>query len=166
MEGIVAQDPQIVGVLEQSRGHFPIPMRGWSQHPLVYDLLRGGGQLEVDAARRQLELSEKGQHRMEAPIQILRIGDAAVVGWPAEVYVELGLEVRQRSPFPLTFVASLANGGVGYIPTPAAYESQGKANEFGKYATSITRALMGNLPFRSDVGRILVEETLRLLNEM
>lgn len=78
----------------------------------------------------------------------------------------MGLELRQRNPFPLTFVAGLANDNVGYIATPAAYESQGRLNEFGKYPTSLTPRLLGKLPYRSDVGQILVEETLRLLNQM
>ncbi len=120
----------------------------------------------VDAARHQLTLLEAGECEVQAPVQILRIGEAALVAWPGEIYVELGLELRQRSPFPLTFVAGLANDTVGYIPTPAAYESRGKPNEFGVYPTSFTPLIYGALPFRSDVGTILVEESLRLLNQM
>ena len=120
----------------------------------------------VDAASHQLGLLEKRQTHVEAPVQIMRLGEAVLVGWPGEIYVELGLEIRQRSPFPLTFVAGFANDTVGYIPTPAAYESQGKANEFGKYPTTLTPQIYGNLPFRGDVGRVLVEDTLDLLNQL
>ena len=121
---------------------------------------------EVDQARRQLELLDSPPCRVEAPLHVMRIGDAAVVGWPGEIFVELGLELRQRSPIPLTFVASFANDCVGYIPTPAAYESQGKPHEFGTYPTSMTPQIYRRLPFRPDVGRILVDETLALLNEI
>jgi hypothetical protein len=118
---------------------------------------------EVDAARRQLELLEQGRDAVEAPIHVLRLGDAALVGWPGEIDVELGIELRQRSPIPLTFVSSFANDNVGYIPTPMAYESQGRPNQFGRYPTQITPLIYQQLPFRPDVGRILVEESLRLL---
>ena len=118
---------------------------------------------EFDAAAAQLEALRAGVTHVEAPIQVLRIGPAAIVGWPGEVFVELGIELRQRSPVPLTFVASFANDYVGYIPTPAAYESRGKPHEFGRYPTAVTPRIVGLPPFRSDVGAVLVEETLGML---
>lgn len=119
---------------------------------------------QVDWARNQLRLLDTPPYRIEAPIQVFRIGDAALVGWPAEVYMELGLELRQRSPIPLTFVASCANWVLGYIATPAAYESYGKPNQFGTYPVERTPKLYGTLPLRADVGTILVNETLELLS--
>ena len=38
---------------------------------------------------------------------------------PFEVFTETGLEIKARSPFPDTFTIELANGGYGYLPTPA-----------------------------------------------
>ena len=121
---------------------------------------------EVDAARMQLQLLEAGQRTVRAPVQIMQIGEAVLVAWPGEVFVELGIELRQRSPFPLTFVVGCANDTAGYFFTPAAAESQGRPNEHGKYPVSFTAGLYGRLPFRADVGRILVEETLHLLNTL
>jgi hypothetical protein len=118
---------------------------------------------EFDAATRQLELLRAGVRTVPAPVTILRLDDAAIVGWPAEVFVELGLEQRQRSPFPLTFVATFANDDVGYIPTPAVYESKGRANDFGRYPRDMTHLIYGRPPFRADVGRILVDRTAAAL---
>ena len=118
----------------------------------------------VDQAQRQLALIEDAPSHVTTPVHVLRVGDAAIVGWPGEVFVELGIELRQRSPVPLTFVASFANDYVGYIPTRAAYESRGRPHEFGVYPTSRTPGIVGNLPFRSDVGEILLDETLKLLD--
>lgn len=51
-------------------------------------------------------------------IQALRIGDLAIAAIPTEVFVEIGLEIKKKSPFNPTFSISLANGYNGYLPTP------------------------------------------------
>lgn len=51
-------------------------------------------------------------------IQTLRIGDLGLAAIPCEVFVEIGLEIKARSPFKPTFTVSLANGYNGYLPTP------------------------------------------------
>jgi hypothetical protein len=55
----------------------------------------------------------------EVPVilQALRIGDLAIGAIPAETFVEVGLELREKSGFPTTFTVSLANGYNGYLPT-------------------------------------------------
>jgi hypothetical protein len=60
-----------------------------------------------------------------AEIQVLRVGDHYLVGFPGECFVEYALEVKRRCPG--AFVISLANGELqGYIPTPEAtgYEAR------------------------------------------
>ena len=54
--------------------------------------------------------------KVSAPLQIVKIGDLHVSAIPAEVFVEIGLELKKRhSP---TFTVSLANAYHGYLPTP------------------------------------------------
>lgn len=65
-----------------------------------------------------LRLAEAPE-QMQLPIQALRIGDLAIGATPVETFVEVGLEVKARTPFPRTFVISLANGYYGYMPTAA-----------------------------------------------
>lgn len=53
---------------------------------------------------------------VSAPLQVMKIGDLQVSAIPAEVFVEIGLELKKRhSP---TFTVSLANAYHGYLPTP------------------------------------------------
>ncbi|MBD3184525.1 hypothetical protein GF312_19740 [Candidatus Poribacteria bacterium] len=59
-------------------------------------------------------------------IQAIRVGDMGFVGVPAEYFVELQLDIKERSPFKWTFVSELANGWVGYIPTKKAFEENMK----------------------------------------
>jgi len=55
--------------------------------------------------------------RMPLILQALRIGEVGIAAIPSEVFVEIGLEIKKRSPFPRTFTISLANGSYGYLPT-------------------------------------------------
>jgi hypothetical protein len=75
-------------------------------------------------ARDQLELAERPQP-CRAEVQVFRIGDLAVVGLPGEFFVEYGLEIKKLSPARVTFVVGLANGCVGYVPTPEAFAQGG-----------------------------------------
>ena len=60
---------------------------------------------------------------VSAPLQIMKIGDLHVSAIPAEVFVEIGLELKKRhSP---TFTVSLANAYHGYLPTPEHHQLGG-----------------------------------------
>lgn len=51
-------------------------------------------------------------------LQAFRLGNLAITAAPCEVFVEIGLEIKEKSPFKPTFMISLANGYNGYLPTP------------------------------------------------
>ena len=58
---------------------------------------------------------QRGQER-ETWLQVLLMGDVAIVGVPAEYFTQLGLDIKNRSPFRHTYVAELANDWIGYLP--------------------------------------------------
>ena len=51
-------------------------------------------------------------------LQALRIGELGIAAIPCEVFAEIGLEIKRRSPLKPTFIIELANGYNGYLPTP------------------------------------------------
>jgi neutral ceramidase len=51
-------------------------------------------------------------------LQTISIGELAIVSVPCEVFAEIGLEIKRRSPFKTTFLIGLANGYNGYLPSP------------------------------------------------
>ncbi len=59
------------------------------------------------------------------PIQVIAINDLALVGIPGELFVELGQEIKRASPFQSTWIVTLANDVVGYIPPRAAFAEGG-----------------------------------------
>ncbi len=68
---------------------------------------------------------EGGQLSTPGEMQALRLNDAVLVGAPGEVFVEIGLRVKDRSPMSHTFFAAYTNGCVSYIPVPEAYPEGG-----------------------------------------
>ena len=87
-------------------------------------------------------------------VQAIRIGEQAIVSMPFEVLVEIGLEIKERSPFPHTFTISLANGGYGYLPPP-------HQHELGGYETWI-----GTSRFEKDSSVVLTEQLMEMLAEL
>lgn len=59
------------------------------------------------------------------PLQVFRIGDVCLGTMPCEVFCEIGLEFKKRSPFQPAFMVSLAHGYFGYLPTPAQHDLGG-----------------------------------------
>ena len=62
---------------------------------------------------------------MPYEIQVLRVGDGALVALPGEVFVEYAQRIAAASPLPVTAVAAYASDCPSYIPTAAAYAEGG-----------------------------------------
>lgn len=58
-------------------------------------------------------------------LQVIKAGPVAIYAIPCEVFTEIGLELKQKSPIQPCFTVSLANGYFGYLPTPAQHELGG-----------------------------------------
>jgi len=87
-------------------------------------------------------------------IQAMQIGPAVILANPAECFCQYGLDIKKRSNFPYTFVADLANGCGGYVPTEDAFDPE----HGGGYETVLTA--WSNL--EPGAGRAIVEACLRL----
>lgn len=69
-------------------------------------------------ARETLKMAEYPA-TVKIKLQAIRIGNLGIVAIPCEVFAEIGLELKRRSPLKPTFTIELANGYNGYLPTPA-----------------------------------------------
>src|SRR6185295_17122555 len=67
---------------------------------------RAESTIEVFRNQRKLLAPQQGQER-QTWLQVMRIGDVAVVGVPAEFFTKLGLDIKNRSPFRHTYIAEL-----------------------------------------------------------
>ncbi len=130
-------------------------------------------QEQVEAARKKMELVTSRKlpflERVEAykisalqlregntapiEVQVFRLGsDVAIVTLPGEVFVELGMAIKQASPFKTTLVIELTNDAPGYIPTQKAFVE-------GSYETVNSRIRTGG-------GEKMVATAVRLLKEL
>ena len=86
-------------------------------------------------------------------VQAISLGrDLAWVSVPGEVFVELGLAIKKRSPFPLTMVVELANENIGYIPDRRSYAE-------GNYEPQSARCAAGS-------GEEMVDAAVALLEQL
>jgi hypothetical protein len=53
------------------------------------------------------------------PVHAVRVGELALVTQPCELYCQFGLDIKRRSPAPITAVCGPADGYCGYCPTTA-----------------------------------------------
>lgn len=104
-------------------------------------------------ALRTLKLNEVPD-TTEVAIQAIRIGDQAILAMPFEVLVEIGLDLKKRSPFPRTLIVELANGGFGYLPPP-------HQHELGGYET-----WLGTSKMEKQASVILTDHLLEMLDEL
>ncbi len=86
----------------------------------------------------------------------IRIGDDfAIATNPVELFCEIGLSIKNQSPFRHTMVAEQTNGAHGYVPTAKAFAGGSYETWFGEHSYLTTRA-----------GEIIEKETLDILNSL
>jgi neutral ceramidase len=101
---------------------------------------RGAGDGELNTIRYDLVWAQATEAAIVAgaaptsvrgPVHALRIGDGAIVTGPGEIFSEIGLAVRERSPAAVTLYAGYTNGLISYFPAASAYPDGGYEPAYG-----------------------------------
>jgi len=90
-------------------------------------------------ANRVLQLADSPD-QVRVILQSFRIGDLGVCAIPFEVFVEIGLQIKDKSPLAQTFTISHANGSYGYLPTAEQHELGGYETWLGTSSVEIQAA--------------------------
>jgi hypothetical protein len=106
-----------------------------------------------DPERRAVE--KRGDTSCTVELGAIAIGDVAVSCNPAELFTELGMEIKRRSPFRLTIISELTNGYCGYVPPEHAFAQKG----YETHRTVFTSRLAKN------AGALIVDRSVGLLEE-
>jgi hypothetical protein len=109
----------------------------------------------LERARARLAALEGGEPLppVVGEVAALRIGDAALAANPSELFCEIGMAIKEQSPFPWTAIAGYTDGSAGYIPTRAAYPEGGY---------EVDRACRVN----PEAGAMVEETSVRLLRSL
>lgn len=135
--------------------------RRLSEETVCDDGCRGTTEWELEFARLRYEPETAALKRRDntsclVEINALRIGNTAIVSSPAELFVEYGLEIQSKSPFPLTLVLELVNGYCGYVPTQEAFQRGGYETHRTVYTSRLA----------VDAGERIVKCSLQLLDRL
>ena len=63
--------------------------------------------------------------RVRLPLRFVAINDTVIWAAPVEMFCEIAMNARDRSPFKRTFYFGYTNGWFGYLPTAKAFEEGG-----------------------------------------
>ena len=152
---------------------------GWIPEPVLLGTLLGeevvhvfrdikdinpGGEIstaisKIECPRRKLDEKDDElpwmdkQRTIPVTITVAHIGnDVAFIGFNVEMLTEIGLAIKQGSPFKHTFIITHCNGSSGYLPPAALYKE-------GGYEISSTHFEIGS-------DEMVVKKTLRMLYDL
>lgn len=150
-------------------------LNSWSQFPDELDVtyhtelgqLLGEKIIEMDAEQKPLRADDvrviavsrptptKNDPNIseEIPLYAISFGDLAMFFAPYEMFDISAMEVRDHSPFTMTFCASCSNAARSYIPTPECWDWE------EKYEVRITR-------YEKGTAENLVNEFVDMLNKL
>jgi hypothetical protein len=139
---------------------FEIPDRTPEDSQYCDDGCRGSDEESLAFARNRYEperraVEKRGVTSCAVELGAMAIGDVAVSCNPAELFTELGMEIKRKSPFSTTIISELTNGYCGYVPTERAFEHRG----YETHRTVFTSRLAKN------AAAIIVDRSLELLDE-
>ena len=86
----------------------------------------------------------------------ISFGDVAIVTNPAELFVEFGIEIKDRSPFDVTLVAELSNGYCGYVGPEHAFDQQGYEVHRSVYTCRLAK----------ESGRRITDTSVQMLEDL
>jgi hypothetical protein len=117
------------GPLKAVRASVPIPLRSDEECARPGPRLGLGSGPDADAVfareREILKIERARNPLVQAEVQALRIGDLALVANGAELFCQVGLNIKKASPFSQTWISTMTNQWIGYVPTASAYHAGG-----------------------------------------
>lgn len=110
-------------------------------------------------ARDVILLHEYSKIEPQVPgeLQVVQIGPVAFAANPAEYFCQFGLNIKDRSRFPYTYVVELANGCIGYVPT---------ADAMGEHGGGYEPRMAMSSKLVPETGQIIEDELVEMLNSL
>lgn len=159
LQAIARQTPVTARGLHAMNKIVELPLPTYTQEELIkarHDAVTFGKKVDFLSrvkAFKILDVAAREGKPQQVEVQVIALGnEVAWVGLPGEMFTELGMQIKESSPYRRTIIVELANGAIGYIPTRRAYGE-------GNYEPTNARCAAGS-------GEILVEEACKMLREV
>jgi hypothetical protein len=105
--------------------------------------------------RRRVAEERAKTPRVAAEVQSMRVGPLGIAANGSEYFCDFGLRIKKASRHATTWVVSLANDYIGYVPTPQAFAA-------GGYEPRTARSSK----LAPEAGQLIVEASLRTLRRV
>ena len=141
----------------------------WAEEVMRRVALEGMPPLQPDGipnevyAQKWIEMSKVQNDYDSLEVQVIQIGEFALVGLPGEMFNEFGVYIKKKSPFKNTMVIGLANDAAGYFPTKISF-TQGP--EGFKPMTTGYETTPGTTYYDIGAGELLAESAVRQLEQL
>ena len=80
---------------------------------------------KILSTKEQFPMKRKDGRDTTIPLSVIAMGDIAFAATPNETFCQNGKEVKDSSPFKMTFFCELTNGDRGYIPAAECFRNGG-----------------------------------------
>ena len=97
---------------------------------------------------------------VDGTIGAVRIGDGVIATGPGEIFTEIGLAVKERSPADVTLYAGYTNGSLSYFPIASEYPLGGYEPNYGNKSYGLPAQVT------PEADRILVQTAVELVGEL
>jgi len=105
--------------------------------------------LNLPSKKRDESTAQKTDETTPLNITAAQVGDIAFIGFSCEMLTEIGMAIKEASPYKHTFLITHCNGGSGYLPPAHLYKE-------GGYEVRSTR-------FAPQAADMVVKEALKML---
>lgn len=141
-----------LGEVEWARKNYEELMKNYNSEAELQ-----GGDLIKLTDYRAIFIRKEAQEKAtfyKVELHAIRLGDAAFVTNPFELYIEYGLRIKARSKAKQTFAIQLSCGSGAYLPTRQAISG-------GSYGANVSNGIVG-----PEGGDLLVEYSVMAINRL
>ena len=158
-EGVLALhselDPIEGEVIDFAHKRFRAPRRQPSKQDMQWasEVLSNpdGGKIDKRLAEELYRLHKHPKRYELVEMQVIRIGDIFVVGFPGEPFADIGIRLRQRAMPHQLIISELANNELGYFATEPAFSA------------GVYEAILPSAPFELDVIDRMIDTAVALI---